>query len=145
MKDIVPIRNEADYEVSIAEVRRLWGAQAGTRDGDRLDVLMVLVDDYERKYHAIEPPDPIEAIQLRMEAMKLTRADLGRLLGIASGRVSEILNRRRRLTIEMMRVLAAELNLSESCLLKPYEISRPVEVPRGRQTAKKQQKRSMAA
>src|ERR1700733_271147 len=108
MKDIVPIRDEAAYDDAIAEVRRLWGAEPDTDDGTRLDVLMVLVEDYENRNHAIEPPDPIEAIQIRMEAMALQRADLGKMLGVSSGRLSEILNRRRRLTIEMMRVLAEE-------------------------------------
>ncbi len=83
---------------------------------------MVLVDEYENKHHAIEPPDPIDAIQIRMEELAMTRADLCKMLGVASGRLSEILNRRRRLTIEMMRTLAAELKLSETCLLKPYDL-----------------------
>jgi HTH-type transcriptional regulator / antitoxin HigA len=130
MKDIVPIRDEATYDDAITEVRRLWGAKPDTDDGNRLDVLMVLVEDYENRNHAIEPPDPIEAIQIRMEAMALQRADLSKILGVSSGRLSEILNRRRRLTIDMMRVLAAELKLSESCLLKPYEIVPPSNSPR---------------
>jgi HTH-type transcriptional regulator/antitoxin HigA len=145
MKDIVPIRNEAAYNEAIAEVRRLWGAEPGTKEGNRLDVLMVLVDDYENKNHAIEPPDPIEAIQIRMQAMGLERADLGKMLGIASGRLSEILNRRRRLTIEMMRVLAAELKLSESCLIKPYEIIPACRGPRARQPEGRQHKPKVAA
>jgi HTH-type transcriptional regulator/antitoxin HigA len=123
MKEIAPIRNEADHKSAVAEIRRLWGAEPGTTKGNRLDVLMVLVDDYESKHHAIEPPDPIAAIQIRMEEMALDRADLGRILGVASGRLSEILNRRRRLTIGMMRVLAAKMKLPESCLLQPYEIT----------------------
>ena len=133
MKEIVPIRNEADHEAAIAEVRRLWGAEPGTSDGNRLDVLLVLVDDYENKNHPIEPPDPIEAILIRMEEMAIERSDLGEMLGVASGRLSEILNRRRRLTIGMMRVLAARMKLPESCLLQPYEIEkgpRPTRSPR---------------
>jgi HTH-type transcriptional regulator / antitoxin HigA len=145
MKDIVPIRDEDAYDDAIAEVRRLWGAEPDTDDGNRLDVLMVLVEDYENRNHAIEPPDPIEAIQIRMEAMALQRADLGKMLGVSSGRLSEILNRRRRLTIEMMRVLAEELKLSESCLLKPYELVPPSASPPGRQAVQKQRKGRMAA
>jgi HTH-type transcriptional regulator / antitoxin HigA len=137
MKDIVPIRNEAAYEEAIDEVRRLWGAEPNTKEGNRLDVLMVLVDDYENKHHAIDPPDPIEAILNRMEVMALDRADLGRMLGVSSGRLSEILNRRRRLTIEMTRVLASELKLSESCLLKPYEINPRPNGPNARQPERK--------
>jgi len=123
MTNIAPIRDEAGYEAAVAEVRRLWGSEAGTASGDRLDVLMVLVDDYENRHHAIELPDPVEAIQVRMDELGLDRAGLGAMLGIPSGRVSEILNRRRRLTIGMIRILASELRLSESCLLQAYEIA----------------------
>lgn len=123
MKDIMPIRNDTDHAMAVTEIRRLWGAESGTPAGDRLDVLMVLVDDYESKHHAIDLPDPIEAIQVRMDDMGLTRADLGTMLGVPSGRVSELLNRRRRLTIEMMRVLAREMKLPEAVLLKPYDLA----------------------
>jgi HTH-type transcriptional regulator/antitoxin HigA len=119
-----PIRTEANYKACVAEVRRLWGARAGTRDGNRLDVLMVLVDDYEAKHHAIEPPDPIVAIMTRMQDLGMSRTDLGTMLGAGSGRVSDILNRHRPLTIDMIRKLAAGLGLSEHCLLQPYEIER---------------------
>lgn len=125
MKDIAPIRDEACHAAAVAEVRRLWGSEAGTAAGDRLDVLMVLVDDYENRHHAIDLPDPVEAIQLRMEEMGLDRAGLGAMLGLPSGRVSEILNRRRRLTIGMIRTLASELRLSEGCLLQAYELAAP--------------------
>jgi len=136
MREIAPIRNEASYQAALAEVRRLWGAALGTPEGDRLDVLMVLVDDYESRHHAIELPDPVAAIQLRMEEMGLERGDLGALLGISSGRVSEILNRRRRLTIAMIRTLATALRLPESCLLQPYEIGPPPHDPRPRRVPK---------
>lgn len=86
---------------------------------------MVLLDAYEAEQHAIEPPDPIEAIEVRMAELGIDRAGLGEMLGIASGRVSEILNRRRRLTIEMMRTLAAKLKLSERCLLRHYDLVAP--------------------
>jgi HTH-type transcriptional regulator/antitoxin HigA len=145
MRDIVPIRDEAGYEAAISQARRLWGAAPDTEEGKRLDVLMVLVDDYETHHHAIEPPDPIEAIQTRMEEMNLDRAALGAALGLASGRVSEILNRRRRLTIEMIRVLASELKLSERCLLQPYQIVPSPGRPTRRPPAKKPHKGGIAA
>jgi HTH-type transcriptional regulator/antitoxin HigA len=129
MESIAPIRDEAAYEAALAEIRRLWGAAPATTDGDRLDVLMILVDAYEEERHRIEPPDPIEAIRIRMAELGIDRPELGRLLGIASGRVSEILNRRRRLTIEMMRILATELKLSEKCLMQPYELLPPARRP----------------
>ena len=67
MHEITPIRDEASHQAALAEIRRLWGSALGTRDGDRLDVLMVLADAYEAERHAIEPPDPIEAIKFRLE------------------------------------------------------------------------------
>jgi len=144
MKDITPIRDEATCEAALAEVRRLWRAEPGTKMGDRLEVLMVLLDDYENKHHAIEAPDPIEAIHVRMEELGLERADLGEMLGIASGRVSEILNRRRRLTIDMMRVLASTLRLPEGCLLQHYELLPASQKPGRRRTGKQQGQKAAA-
>ena len=121
---IRPLRDEAAYEAAVAEVRRLWGSKPDTVDGDRLDVLLVLVDAYEAEHHAIELPDPIEAIKVRMDDLGLDRDGLGSMLGIGSGRVSEVLNRRR-LTLDMIRVLATELKLSEACLVQPYDLTPP--------------------
>jgi HTH-type transcriptional regulator / antitoxin HigA len=123
MHAITPIRDEGSHRQALAEIRRLWGRAPGTPDGDRLDVLMVLTDAYEADYHATDPPDPIEAIEIRMAQVGIDRAGLGEMLGISNGRVSEILNRRRRLTIEMMRGLATKLNISERCLQRPYDLA----------------------
>jgi HTH-type transcriptional regulator/antitoxin HigA len=131
MHEITPIRDEASHQAAVADVRRLWGSTPGTKGGDRLDVLMVLLDAYEAAQHAIEPPDPIEAIEVRMAELGIDRAGLGEILGIASGRVSEILNRRRRLTIEMMRTLAMKLAISERCLLRQYDLAAPATPARG--------------
>jgi HTH-type transcriptional regulator/antitoxin HigA len=120
-----PIRDEASYDAAVAEVRKLWGATSGTPAGDRLDVLLVLVDAYEAEHHAVDLPDPIAAIQTRMEDLGLTRYELGEMLGLGSGRVSEILNRRRRLTLPMIRTLAATLGLSEACLVQAYDLAAP--------------------
>ena len=130
MRDITPIRDETSHRQALAEIRRLWGNAPGTPDGDRLDVLMVLADAYENEHHAIEPPDPIKAIEIRMTELGIDRGGLGEILGIASGRVSEVLNRKRRLTIDMMRRLAAELGISERCLLRPYELAVPAATAR---------------
>jgi HTH-type transcriptional regulator / antitoxin HigA len=130
MHDIAPIRDDTSHQQALAEIRHLWGSAPGTPNGDRLDVLMVLADAYEAEHHAIEPPDPIEAIEIRMAELGIDRAGLGEILGISSGRVSEILNRKRRLTVEMMRVLAAKLNLSERCLLRRYDLAAPPPPPR---------------
>lgn len=130
-----PIRDEATYDAAVAEVRKLWGATSGTPAGDRLDVLLVLVDAYEAEHHAIAPPDPISAIQSRMEELGLTRDELGGILGLGSGRVSELLNRRRRLTLPMIRTLAAALKLSEACLVQAYDLAAPRERAPGREQA----------
>jgi len=119
-----PIRNEAEYDAALAELERLWGAEDGTPEGDRLGLLTLLVDAYENERHAIEPPDPIDAIAERMRDLGMSRAELGALLGVGSGRVSEILNRRRALTVDMVRKLAAGLGLSERCLVQPYGLAR---------------------
>jgi HTH-type transcriptional regulator/antitoxin HigA len=95
-----PIRTETDYEAALAEIERLMEAELDTTEGDRLDILATLVEAYEAAHHPIEPPDPIAALEYFMEQRGITRSDLVPLLGSRS-RVSEILNRRRRLTIEM--------------------------------------------
>lgn len=119
-----PLRTDADYADAIAEVRRLWGAAEGTEEGNRLDLLLVLVGAYEDERYEINPPDPIDAISERMNDLGMSRTDLGAILGAPSGRVSEILNRRRPLTIDMIRKLSAALGLSEHCLVQPYELER---------------------
>ncbi|MDR3535224.1 MAG: transcriptional regulator [Acetobacteraceae bacterium] len=124
MRSARPLRNDADYADAMADVRRLWGAKEGTEDGDRLDLLLILVSAYEDEHQAISPPSPIDAILERMNDLGMSRADLGVLLGAPSGRVSEILNRRRPLTIDMIRKLTAGLGLSEHCLLQDYALER---------------------
>ena len=101
--DIKPIKTEADYDAALREIDRLMDAELDTARGDKLDVLVTLVEAYEEKHWAIRPPDPIEAIKLRMEQRGLSRTELGRILGCSSGRVSEILNRKRPLSVGMMR------------------------------------------
>jgi HTH-type transcriptional regulator / antitoxin HigA len=118
MQDGGPITIEEDYAAAIAEVERLWGAKAGTPEGDRLDVLATLIDAYEAERDPIDPPDPIDAIKFRMEQQGLTRKDLERMLGTRT-RVSEVLNRRRGLSIAMIRRLHAELGISAEVLIRP--------------------------
>jgi HTH-type transcriptional regulator / antitoxin HigA len=118
MKEIKPIKTEADYEAAVTEIGRLWGSKIGTSAGDRLDVLATLVEAYEQDRYPIEPPDPIEAIKFRMEQQGLTRKDLEAIFGTRT-RVAEILNRRRGLSINMIRKLHAELGISAEVLLRP--------------------------
>jgi HTH-type transcriptional regulator / antitoxin HigA len=116
MSQIKPIRSEEDYEAAVAEVERLWGARSGTPEGDRLDVLATLIDDYESEHDPIDPPDPIEAIKFRMEQQGLTRKDLEKILGSRT-RVSEVLGRKRGLSISMIRALHRQLGISADVLI----------------------------
>jgi HTH-type transcriptional regulator/antitoxin HigA len=118
MTSLKPIRTEADYQAALAEIERLWGGRLGTPEGDRLDVLATLIDAYEAQHDPIDPPDPIEAIRFRMKQQGLTRRDLERMLGTRT-RVSEILNRKRSLSIGMIRRLHAELGISADVLIRP--------------------------
>jgi len=116
--EVRPIRSEADYEAALAEVERLWGAKSGTRDGDRLDVLATLIDAYETQNHPMDPPDPIEAIRFRMEQQGLTRKDLETIIGSRT-RIAEVLNRKRGLSIGMIRRLHDRLGISAEVLIRP--------------------------
>ena len=120
MKEIRPIRTERDHAAAMAELERLWGARAGTPEGDRLDVLATLIDAYETQHDPMDPPDPIEAIKFRMEQQGLTRNDLERILGTRT-RVSEVLNRKRGLSIGMIRRLHDELGISADVLIRPTQ------------------------
>ena len=108
--DIQPIKTEADYDRALAEINVLWGAEPDTLDGDQLDILMTLVEAYETKHYPIDPPDPVDAILFRMEQQGLTRKDLEPILGSRS-RVSEVLNRKRTLSLDMIRSLHKFLNI----------------------------------
>ena len=116
--ELKPIRTEADHERAMAEVERLWGAKDGTSEGDRLDVLVTLIEAYEKEVYPFDPPDPIEAIQFRMEQLGLTRKDLEPFIG-SRARVAEVLNRKRGLSIEMIRRLNEGLGISGDILIRP--------------------------
>lgn len=115
--EVKPIRSEADYEAALAEIERLWGARSGTPESDRLNVLATLVDAYESEHEPIDPPDPIEAIKFRMDQQGLTRRDLEAILG-ARARVAEVLNRKRDLSIGMIRRLHERLGISAEVLIR---------------------------
>jgi HTH-type transcriptional regulator/antitoxin HigA len=121
MKDeLKPIRTKADYKNALAQVERLWGAKTGTPEGDRLDILATLIDVYEGKHFPMDPPDPVEAIKFRMEQQGLTRKDLEPLIGTRT-RVAEVLNRRRSLSIAMIRRLHDTLGISADVLIRPSD------------------------
>lgn len=117
MRNLQPIRSEQDYEEALAEAEGLWGARTGTPKGDRLDVLATLIEAYEAEHYPMDPPDPIEAIKFRMEQQQLTRKDLEKILGTRM-RVSEVLNRKRGLSINMIRALNQKLGISADVLIR---------------------------
>jgi HTH-type transcriptional regulator / antitoxin HigA len=117
MKDLKPIRSERDYAHALAEVEELWGAKGGTPKGDRLDILATLIEAYETEHYPMDPPDPIEAIKFRKEQQGLTRKDLEEILGTRT-RVSEVLNRKRGLSINMIRALHDKLGISAEILIR---------------------------
>ena len=131
--NIKPIKTSTDYEAALKEIERLLEAQPGTPQGDRLEVLTTLVEAYEDKHFAIPAPDPIEAIQYFMESRDLSRRDLEPYLG-SRARVSEILNRKRPLSLEMIRELNRGLGIPAEVLIKPYRL-RTSPAPRARATA----------
>ncbi len=116
--ELKPIRTEADYDAAMADIENLWGAKSGTPEGDRLDVLVTLVEAYEAKHYPMNPPDPIEAIRFRMEQQGLTRKDLEPMIGTRN-RIAEVLNRKRSLSIEMIRRLHDGLGISADILIQP--------------------------
>jgi HTH-type transcriptional regulator/antitoxin HigA len=118
MTEVKPIRTAKDYERAMKEVESLWGAKNGTPKGDRLDVLATLIDAWEAVHFPMDPPDPIEAIKFRMEQQGLTRKDLEGIIGTRA-RIAEVLDRKRSLSIAMIRRLNAELNIPAEILIKP--------------------------
>ena len=116
--EVRPIRTKRDYEAALREVERLWGAKTGSRDGDRLNVLATLIDAYEADHYPMDPPDPIEAIKFRMEQQGLTRRDLEEIIGTRT-RIAEVMNRKRGLSIAMIRRLHERLGISADVLIRP--------------------------
>lgn len=120
--EIKPIKTEKDYNAALEEVERLFDAEPGTPEGDRLEVLTTLIAAYEDTRYDIPAPDPVEAIRYYMESRGLTRADIEPYIGNRA-RVSEILNRKRSLTLPMIQRLHAGLGIPADVLVKPYKIA----------------------
>lgn len=118
-----PIKSESDYQKALKNLEVLFDARIGTTESDEADVLSLIIDDYEKRYYPIVAPDPIEAIKIRMEEMQLKQIDLVNEIG-GKSRVSEILNRKRKLTVEMIRKLTIRLNLSPGLLIGDYQLTR---------------------
>lgn len=120
--NITPLKTNTDYDNALKRMELLFDAAAGTPESDEADILALVIDDYERKHFPIEAPDPIEAIKIRMEEMHLKQSDLVNEIG-GKSRVSEILNKKRKLTVDMIRNLTSRLNLSADILVKDYQLS----------------------
>jgi HTH-type transcriptional regulator / antitoxin HigA len=121
--EIKPIRNNADHERALREIQRLWGAKEGTAEGDKLDVLVTLVDAYESEHFPIDPPDPIEAIRFRLEQQGL---DTSALVGVIGGRsrVYEVMKGKRALSLEMIRRLHERFGIPAEVLIRPTRAKR---------------------
>jgi len=119
--NIKPIKTEADYREALKRLEIIFDAVIGTPESDEADILGLMIDEFEKKNYPIEAPDPIEAIKIRMEEMHLKQVDLVDEIG-GKSRVSEILNRKRKLTVEMIRNLNTRLNLSPGLLINDYKL-----------------------
>lgn len=119
--NIKPLKTEQDYDEALARIEQLMDAEIGTAEGDELDVLSLLVEKYEEVHHSIDAPNPIEAIRFKMEQFGLKDKDLVEYIG-QSGRVSEVMSYKRKLTLTMIRNLEKGLNISAKSLIKDYEL-----------------------
>ena len=116
-----PIKNEKDYQNALERLEVIFDASIDTREGDEAEILSLLIENYENEHYPIEPPDPIEAIKIRMEELNMRQKDLVGIIG-GKSRVSEILNRKKRLTVDMIRELEKSLQISASVLVKNYQL-----------------------
>ena len=117
--NIQPIKTELDYDKALKRLEIIFDAKKGTKEGDELEILSILIEKFEKETYPIEMPDPIEAIKFRMEQLGMKQKDLAEVVGFKS-RVSEILNKKRKLTIEMIRNLSQKLNIPTEVLIQNY-------------------------
>ena len=120
--EIRPIRTNDDLTAALARIDALWGKEPGTPEGDELDILVALVEHYESKHFPVEPMEPIDLLRAHMETTARTQADLAALLG-SRPRASEVLNRKRALTVDMIYRLSSEWHIPADCLVKPYHLA----------------------
>ena len=119
--ELKSIRTKREYEAGLKKAETWWDAPAGSREAEQLDVLVLLIEDYETRHFLIEPPEPVEFLQIIMEQRGLARKDLEPFIG-SRARVAEVLNRVRPLSLEMIRSLSEGLNLPADVLVKRYEL-----------------------
>ncbi|MCK6392730.1 transcriptional regulator [Zoogloea sp.] len=123
--ELKPIRTEAEHAEALADIERLWDAPEGSADADRLEVLAMLVEAFEKAHFPIEAPDPISYLEYIMDVRGLTRKDLEQYIG-PRGRVADIMNRTRPLSVTMIRRLCAGLGLPADVLIQPYALREPI-------------------
>jgi len=116
-----PIKTEKDYRNALERLEVIFDAKIDTKEGDEAEILSLLIENYENEHYLIEAPDPIEAIKIRMEELNMRQKDLVGIIG-GKSRVSEILNRKKRLTVEMIRELEKILQISASVLVNNYQL-----------------------
>ncbi len=114
-----PIKTEKDYEQALQRLEAIFDAKPNTPEGDELEILGILIDEYEQTHFPIDMPDPIEAIKFRMEQMDYNQNDLAKVIGLKS-RASEVLNRKRKLSLSMIRNLHSKMNIPTEVLIQPY-------------------------
>lgn len=114
-----PIKNEKDYQFALERLEKIFDAKLGTAEGDELEILGILIENYENEHFPMDLPDPIEAIKFRMEQLNYSQSDLAEIIGLKS-RASEILNRKRKLSLEMIRSLNEKLNIPSEVLIQVY-------------------------
>lgn len=114
-----PIKTRKDYQQALLRLEQIFDAKPGSAEGDELELLGILIDSYEKNHYPIEFPDPIEAIKFRMEQLGYNQSDLAAVVGLKS-RASEILNKKRKLTLEMIRNLHETLNIPTDVLIQSY-------------------------
>lgn len=116
---IKPIKSKKDYQAALNRLEQIFDAKPGSKDGDELEILGILIEKYEQDRYPIDFPDPIEAIKFRMEQLGYTQNDLARVVGLKS-RASEILNRKRKLSLEMIRQIHQSLGIPTDVLIQSY-------------------------
>lgn len=120
--ELKPIKSEVDYRNALKHLESIFDADVNTKEGDKAELLSLLIENYENEHYAIEAPDPIEAIKIRMEELNMRQQDLVGILG-GKSRVSEILNKKKRLTVDMIRELEKKLQISASVLVNNYQLA----------------------
>ena len=120
--NIRPIKTELDYNKALERLEIIFDAKKGTKEGDELEILSILIEKFEKENYPIEMPDPIEAIKIRMQEMNIKQKDLVGVIG-GKSRVSEVLNKKKRLTVDMIRELEKILHISASVLVNNYQLA----------------------